>query len=135
MTLHELCDQYLLAGKVEKGYTRETLRTFHTRIRAFVRFVGEDSTLADFTLLTLKRYLYHLVGRRQRPRTVKAGLGRTVHPHDLRHAFARRALANGMEISVLQIILGHARLNTTAMYLMTDSSRLREAAALGELRS
>ncbi len=62
MTLYELCDRYLEAAHTEKGFTRETLRTFRTRIRAFIRYVSttetaNDAKLTDFNAVTLKRFV------------------------------------------------------------------------------
>jgi hypothetical protein len=47
MTLHELGNLYLEAARVEKGYTHETLRTFRTRIRAYIRFVSRDPAVPN----------------------------------------------------------------------------------------
>lgn len=44
----------------------------------------------------------------------KAGL--TLTPHVLRHTFAKRILDNGVPLTVLKDLLGHARLETTARY-------------------
>ena len=38
-------------------------------------------------------------------------------PHTLRHSFAVHCLKGGMNIRSLQKILGHANLETTAIYL------------------
>ncbi len=40
-----------------------------------------------------------------------------LHPHTLRHSFAVHCLKSGMNIRVLQKILGHTNLSTTAIYL------------------
>jgi len=42
--------------------------------------------------------------------------GLSVTPHQLRHTFAKRILDNGTPLTVLQKLLGHARLETTARY-------------------
>lgn len=41
----------------------------------------------------------------------------SIHPHTLRHSFAVHCLKQGMNIRSLQKILGHAHLDTTAVYL------------------
>jgi site-specific recombinase XerC len=57
-----------------------------------------------------------------------AGL-RDVHPHTLRHSWARNALSAGVPINVVQSALGHADLATTMIY--TRLSECEQIAALG----
>jgi len=57
----------------------------------------------------------------------KAGISKKVHPHILRHTFAVKAIRNGIDIKALQLILGHDRLETTAIYLnMSPEMALKE---------
>jgi integrase/recombinase XerD len=47
----------------------------------------------------------------------RAGIRRDVSPHVLRHTFATMALQKGISLPTVQKILGHDRLQTTAIYL------------------
>jgi integrase len=47
--------------------------------------------------------------------------------HDLRHEGACRLLADGVDIRVVQLILGHSDIKTTQRYLNITDEELRKA--------
>jgi site-specific recombinase XerD len=55
----------------------------------------------------------------------KAGIAKPVHPHSLRHAFATHLLDEGVNLLVIQALLGQAHLRTTAGYLHLSDSAVR----------
>jgi site-specific recombinase XerD len=55
-----------------------------------------------------------------------AGLDKRVSMHTLRHSFATHLLEAKVDIRVIQVMLGHKKLETTALYAQVATDILRE---------
>lgn len=75
-------------------------------------------------------------GKRLSDRSVHrilAGLGQAIglenglHPHMLRHSFATHLLNHGVELRLVQELLGHVSIRSTQIYTHISTDRLRQA--------
>jgi site-specific recombinase XerD len=64
-----------------------------------------------------------------------AGLDKRVSMHSLRHAFATHLLEQKEDIRVIQVLLGHKKLETTALYTQVATETLRQVISPLESRS
>ena len=78
-------------------------------------------------------------GRRYSPKTIqiivsnaskRAGIGKRVTPHTLRHSFATHLLEAGADIRYIQQLLGHKNLKTTQIYTHVAGTRINELSKL-----
>jgi site-specific recombinase XerD len=83
-------------------------------------FPGESYRGSKCQHLTSKA-VYHAVKGAAR----RAGIQKNVGPHTVRHSFATHLLESGADLRTIQLILGHASLNHTTVYLHLSQRHLR----------
>jgi integrase/recombinase XerD len=55
-----------------------------------------------------------------------AGIEKNVSPHTLRHSFATHLLEQNTDIRVIQVLLGHAKLENTALYARVATKTIQQ---------
>jgi integrase/recombinase XerD len=58
---------------------------------------------------------------------VRAGIQKKIGPHTLRHSFATHHMESGTDLRTIQLLLGHAHLEHTAIYLHLSHRHLQTA--------
>ena len=100
-------------------------------LRAWYRFGLSQNRLMPNGWLFPGQNPVNPMSARQLNRVFHAALDDTdiekkVTLHSLRHAFATHLLGSGVDIRIIQVLLGHKKLTTTARYSHVASKTLRE---------
>jgi integrase/recombinase XerC len=109
-----LADQALLAIEEHLAGLRRTSGPF---------FPSPKNPDAPMSISAIRNRVY---------RYTQQSLGRRLHPHSLRHSFATWLRDLGVDLRVIQELMGHASIATTQIYLsVSDEQRIE---AIGRLK-
>lgn len=113
-------DRYAMLSPVMLEYLRSWWR--YASVKGKVLHHGWLFTGRNVIDHLSTRQLHHIV----REAAERAGLDKRVSPHTLRHSFATHLLERKVDIRVIQVLLGHCKLETTARYTHVATETLRE---------
>ena len=105
---------------------------------------GKDRmfTLSESLLQDVQKYLENrnhiYVFSREKPLTTRniqkiiqftqkrSGINKKITPHTMRHSFATHLLESGVDIRMIQSLLGHSSLNTTQLYTHISTEQIKK---------
>ncbi len=91
----------------------------------FVQF-SRNKSVSDGDRNESARLTPRSIERLVKKYSIIAGISRKVTPHILRHSFATDLLENGADIRSVQVMLGHANIQTTQIYTHVTDKQLKE---------
>ncbi len=125
-------DEFSVRGKGEKVRVVFLSDAAKSAVRAYLK---KRVDIDDAMFIRVARSTSDAKSLRLTPRSVeriiahyakKAGISKKVTPHIVRHSFATDLLQNGADIRSVQMLLGHANINTTQIYTHVTDKQLRD---------
>ena len=113
-------ERVVLMGKP----AQEALASYLNEARP--KLLGKKPTNALFLNRDGERILERRVQKIFEEYAKRAGIGKRVHPHMLRHTFATHLLDGGADLRVVQELLGHSSLSSTQIYTHVTRSQARK---------
>lgn len=95
-----------------------------TRVRSMI--LSPDGGQALFTNLNGKRLTRQGFWKIVKGYAEQAGITKEITPHTLRHSFALHLLENGAELKDIQVMLGHADISSTQVYVHLLNDHFKE---------
>jgi hypothetical protein len=109
-----------------RGFVEKTRRDYARHVRTFAAFIGRPPDTATAGEL---RKVWRVPELLSPEEVARRGSGK-VSPHTLRHSFATHLLEQNIDIRVIEVLLGHAKLDSTAHYTRVATSTIRTVMSL-----
>jgi len=103
---------------------------FNIRCEIWLKRYLEQRQDGDASIFVTERYPHRMSIAQMRyiikRISKRAGINKTIHPHQLRHSYATHMLNNGAPLEVIQSLLGHEKSETTRIYAQLSGSLRQE---------
>lgn len=119
-------DEFSIRGKGDKIRLVFLSPAAKKALETYLKKRSAVESEALFANLRGERLTPRSVERIIRYYAIKAGIGKKVTPHTLRHSFATDLLQNGADLRAVQIMLGHSNISTTQIYTHVTDRRLKD---------
>jgi site-specific recombinase XerD len=121
---HEL---FVAHGKGDRQRTIPIPEAVFTELLAYLHERGGRRGPLFRTEVRHARISQHALGTVVRQAGERAGLGRTITPRTLRHAYATHLMDAGVDLAVISSLMGHRSPSETGVYLHVLAGRSRAA--------
>ena len=115
--------------KVAKG-EKERVIFLHDNLKNFIEYFNLKKEGSIFFSNFGKKYSQRTIQIIVKNAAEKAGIGKRITPHTLRHSFATHLLEGGADIRHIQSLLGHKNLQTTQIYTHISNKNINKLANL-----
>ncbi|HMT00705.1 MAG TPA: tyrosine-type recombinase/integrase [Candidatus Absconditabacterales bacterium] len=122
-------NQFFVIGKGSKMRTIFFTSKAKEKIEKFIknRTDNEDQVFISLSTNSFgKKLSRNAIEEIVKDYAKKAGIGKKVTPHTLRHSFATSLIKRGADIRSVQTLLGHASITTTQIYTHVDDKFLKK---------
>ncbi len=136
LRVSEVCDLKVNDLNLENGFikvkgkgNRERIALLNKKtIELLKKYLSERKGNSDYLFLNNqgKRISRQSIWKIVKKYAKYAGINKNVKPHTLRHTFATHLLNEGLDLRVVQELLGHKSISTTEIYTHLDRKKLKE---------
>ena len=112
---------WVRAGKGSKDRLFTVSKNLAEELKEYLGEKEHEYVFSKEKPLTTRNIQKIVQGTRRR-----AGINKRVTPHTLRHSFATHLLEDGTDIRKIQMLLGHASLNTTQLYAHVSAEEIKK---------